>query len=39
MQNTERAGVYAAGNHMQDRERAWYRVCKLYRTHMVRNVF
>ena len=24
---------------MQDRERAWYRVCKLYRTHMVRNVF
>ena len=24
---------------MQDRERAWYLVCKLYRIHMVRNVF
>ena len=37
--NTERGEEYVAGSHMQDRERAWYLVCKLYRIHMVRNVF
>lgn len=39
MSNTEMGGEYVAGSHMQDRERAWYRVCKLHGTHMARKVF
>ena len=38
MQNTERAGEYVAGNHMQDRERIWYRVRESCHTHISGNV-